>query len=163
MGAGNLGEVSLVLVGAGEILIEVRSKPDLAVGDTLEVAQRNDPVPGELTQMERKDPPGARDMRLCGGLRPGRGQQGRRRRVLPTTSSRPFRATVAQSDRHKLLLDSPFAQTHRALRRSGCQTGRYPPPLPRRAATRADCDRSRKSICRTHTRKSLQNAAMFSF
>ena len=109
-----------MLIGADEIPIEVRSKPDPAVGDTPEVVQRNDLVPGELMRMEGKGARGAQDMRLAGERRPGRAQQGRRGRVLPTTRSRPFRGTVAQSGRHNLLLDRAFAQTRRAVRRSRC-------------------------------------------
>jgi hypothetical protein len=44
IGVGSLGEVSLVLVGTGEILMKVGSKPDLAVVDTLELVQQNDTV-----------------------------------------------------------------------------------------------------------------------
>jgi hypothetical protein len=41
-----------VLVGFRQVLVQVGGKPDFACGDTLEVAQQNDTVAGELMQIE---------------------------------------------------------------------------------------------------------------
>src|SRR5262249_215985 len=49
-------------------------KPDAAAGDTLEMAEQNDPVARELMQIEGVAAAGARDMRLAGKLRPWRRQ-----------------------------------------------------------------------------------------
>src|SRR5262245_59506136 len=57
IGVDGLGKVGLMLVGFGEILMKVRCKFDLGASNTFEVPQQNDPVAGELMQIESMTAP----------------------------------------------------------------------------------------------------------
>jgi len=74
IGVDGLGEVCLVLVGRGQIPMEIGRELDAVAGDAVEMAEHNHPVASELMQIEGVAAARARNVRLAGEFRAPRRQ-----------------------------------------------------------------------------------------